>query len=735
MKTVKQLLRQPLKTLAGLVLMTLAAAIACLCVGQALAAQETKKGLDERFSTIALFSLQEELQGVDQILVEQEMLQWLQEMAAQYPDIVQGTERTGFLSAYIPQLQPFNTSTHSTNQKNNQAIVSEAFEQFTSDPCFDSAMLVITLEEIGQVKTPQDTLLNHLLGRDHFDSDQEYNAYLAWYAEQDKNEEKEISLQRTPTNGYTVSLTGTVTQVLSLPEDVRDPVGMTARLTLTLSTMQELDALNLTVGQQYVVYGMDYCDEYRYFVEQMKKSSFKHVPFEPYDPALLKPISEQEKQYYWQNKRIDAVILYNYVPLDRWQYARLNAISMTMCSPINLLNYKFVSDDSGNWVDCVPPTAYSYTDGSGNTVTLSAEELNARYAVPTIAPLEGSVEEFLASEAGAAWQTALMQSRVNNHAFSVLGVGDVHQMPMFALEMAQIEVGREFTAEEIASGAKVCLIHEWVAEKAGLQLGDTITLSFYETDYGVPYKPNRGQDKGLLRPAASLYFGAAPFVETAEYTVVGFWQGNVWPSMSESYYSFSANTVLVPQSSVQAPMEQILSLPFVAASLENGTIDQFRQLVNQGGYGNRFKFTDQGYSELVSNFHNYEALAWQIMAVGIVVYAILLLLFLLLYPASQRKTVRTMASMGCHFGQRFGHVLLSSMLIMVLAAVLGAWAGTFLWEQLMGLLQETADSNIKLELQPAMLLQIATVQLLAGLVLSSLVAAFVAAPRGISQRR
>ena len=37
MKTVKQLIRQPLKTLLGVVLMTLAVAVLCICVGQSLA--------------------------------------------------------------------------------------------------------------------------------------------------------------------------------------------------------------------------------------------------------------------------------------------------------------------------------------------------------------------------------------------------------------------------------------------------------------------------------------------------------------------------------------------------------------------------------------------------------------------------------------------------------------------------------------------------------------------------
>ena len=78
MKTIKQLLRQPLKTLLGVILMTLAVAVLCVCVGQALAAQTTKQQLDERFSTVAVPSMQEEFSGVESILVDEEMIAWLQ---------------------------------------------------------------------------------------------------------------------------------------------------------------------------------------------------------------------------------------------------------------------------------------------------------------------------------------------------------------------------------------------------------------------------------------------------------------------------------------------------------------------------------------------------------------------------------------------------------------------------------------------------------------------------------
>lgn len=765
MKTLKQLFRQPLKSFFGLVLMTLAAAILCLCVCQALAAQSTKKGLDERFSTVGIPSLQEGLTGTEMIRVDEELLSWLQKTARENPDIVKGLAPNGLLSAYIPQLLPYNfqSQENAENHAWDSELYVSSYYHSLGTTYYDSAMLVITLEEISEPTTPMDAYtLRAQMPKGYLNTGKQWIEHLQYLQSQAyRNHEDyqvyqelmDLVAKKTMTDGYTVELTGTVEQTISLPDGMRDPVGMTARLTLTLPSMEQIEALGLVPGEQYIVYGMDYVDEYQLIVGYMKQSSFKHVSFAPFDPEMLKEPTEREKKSYFENKKINAVMLYNFVPLEPWQYERFNSVSMTLCQPMNLIPYEEIRNEAGEVTDLVPQTEVTYTDRNGQTYTVPMSEYNERYAVPTIARLRGSVEDFLAAEEGKTWQTALEQSQVNNHAFAILGVDDLHQLAMFSLGNTQIGEGREFTGEEVESGAKVCIIHELVAQQSGLQIGDTITLSFYGTDYGHPYQPVSVQErllqktyesvgepyqptsnleKGLLRPAASLYFTTTPFTETAEYTIVGFWQGDVWP---KNYYNFSANTVLVPYSSVQTTMEHRDSLPFVSVVLENGMIRAFHELAKRAGYAGQFKYTDQGYSDIAVNFHNYEALARQIMLVGVVIYVILLLLFLLLYPASQGKTVWTMESMGCGFGRRFGHVLLHAMVIMVLASALGGLAGSLLWDRLVAALQATAESTIALELEPGVLASVAVAQLLLALVLSAFVAVFVAAPRGIAKRR
>ncbi len=741
MKTLKQLLRQPLKTLTGLVLMTLAAAILCLCVGQALAAYTTKQDLDNRFSTVAIPSLQENLTEADQFRVEQELLAWLEKTAQEHPDILQGRTPNGLLSAYIPQLLPYNIQ--SQDNVSNYGVFGE--ENSLADATyFDSAMLVITLDEIGPTSTPMDAYAFEQampnLGQMNTESAisflqmEQYKAYRNHQDYQIYQDYIEHILQRTHTDGCTVELTGTIMQTLSVPSGMRDPVGMTARLKLTLPSQQDIEDLGLVPGQQYIVYGMDYFDEYQFIVEYLKQSSFKHITFAPFDPAKVKTPTEDEVRSYLQNKKINPVALYNYVPLEQWQFSRFNSVSMTLCAPINLIPYENVLNDAAEVVDRIPQSEVTYSDRNGNTYTIPMAQYNAKYAVPTIAHLNGSAQDFLASQDGMLWQAALDQTQVNDHAFPVVGVEDLHQLPCFALDKAKMGDGREFTAEEVENGAKVCIMHELVAQNSGLQLGDTITIRFYITDYANPYQLINASNKSLLRPAASLYFSTTPFVETAEYTIVGFWQGSPWPD-SEEYYQFSANTVFVPRSSVECPMETVDSIAMITVGLENGMIRPFHELVKRSGYAGRFKYSDQGYEDIASNFHNYEALAQQIMAVGVVLYAILLLLFLLLYPATQGKTVWTMASLGCGFGKCFGHVLLSSMIILTVSSALGGLAGTMLWDRVVAVLQATTESSVALQLQSGVLGMVAAAQLVLALLLSALVAIWVAIPRGLSARR
>ena len=54
MKTMIQLIRQPMKSLSGIMLVTLAVAILITCVGQYAATKMTMRDLDQNYNTVAV---------------------------------------------------------------------------------------------------------------------------------------------------------------------------------------------------------------------------------------------------------------------------------------------------------------------------------------------------------------------------------------------------------------------------------------------------------------------------------------------------------------------------------------------------------------------------------------------------------------------------------------------------------------------------------------------------------
>ena len=736
MKSIKQLLRQPLKTAIGVALMTLAAAIVCLCVGQALAAQYTKAVLNERFSTVGIPVVQEKWDGsVDQssFLVNEELFSWVDQMALERPDVVSGMARHGFLSAYIPELAPLNN----TKEK---YIVTESswydYRRFPDTMSYGCAMLVITLDSVSEPEPVIGTYPVQDLTFEDFDTLEEYEYWLY----EDPETEK-VTL----TQGYTIQINGTVTEVLSLASGYRNPVGRFARLTFTAPTMEQIQALQLQIGEQYIVYGMDYADEHWKLIGDLNEDGYhNYLDLENYDPAKLRMLTEEEKRMneawaeafpdvmghkkYWFAQYYDQM-------LNEKQYLQLNSISMTLDIPIPLNLYEAVRDpQTGELLEVRPVTQVTYTDTEGNTVTSSLEAYASRYTIPCIAPLNGSAEAFLGSEEGAPWQAALRYSDISNQAFPVIGVGRMDYLADFSLLRSKIVAGRDFTSEERAAGSRVCIVHEALAEENGLSIGDTITLNLYANDGGLP---SGRQEESLLNPTASAYYDTTPFTETAEYTIVGFWRGEaLWPNVAfVSEYAFTPNTIFVPRASVQTEMEERDSILFNTLVLQNGKIEEFHEMAMNAGFAGKFKYYDQDYSTVAANFHNYDALAQQMLVIGMVIYGVLLLIYLLLYPGSKRNDMVTMHSLGAGFGRCFFHVMFSSLCIVIPASVLGGWIGSALWDYLVAALQTTAESTVALQIEPGALSLVALVQLLTAGIFTICVAIVVAAPRKMASRR
>ena len=186
------------------------------------------------------------------VTLPEDLRLWLEEAAVEHPEVVKGIMKQGILSAYVPGVTPLNY-TQSNYIADEFMSGNFSFHFLEPEPYgtpYSCAMFVITLEEVSE---PTANIRKIRLKRELLESD--FSSY-AEYQEYLKNVEEE-----SVTVGYTIKLNGMITEVVSLQEGFRDPTGMTARLSMTVPTLEQLESLNLILGQRYLVYGTDYFDE------------------------------------------------------------------------------------------------------------------------------------------------------------------------------------------------------------------------------------------------------------------------------------------------------------------------------------------------------------------------------------------------------------------------------------------------------------------------------------------
>lgn len=255
MRNFRQLLRQPTKFVAGILVVSLAVTALLIGVEQAGIARNTEKVLANNFTTVALPTTKYQYETVGMTTIykrklPKEIRNWLDQTIADHPEIVKSVRSVGLASAYVPELVIDNYTNHDYNDP-SYAGFSYTFQPSPEGMPYSCAMLEIVLSEIGEVNSWQ-------TGRVQWDG----TGFDA--------------------DCVRVSLEGTITSVIGLQEGYNDPTGFTARIWLILPDIAAVEALNLQIGENYLVYGMDYCDKDWQFHEQMKD----YYGVEQVDPNL-----------------------------------------------------------------------------------------------------------------------------------------------------------------------------------------------------------------------------------------------------------------------------------------------------------------------------------------------------------------------------------------------------------------------------------------------------------------
>ena len=716
MKSIRQLLRQPLKTLTGVLLIAAAVAVLCVGVGQGYASIRTQKNFEEMFTTTAIttinyqYSTERASTGVTSSFnrhLPEDTVAWMEKLVEEHPELVKAVSAPGLASAYIPELIPSNYTQYAWPDSRGGL-----------ETLYFSSLIPVSYTEYVLTNRNMEDMVRKTsilsLG-----ASPEGAPYSCAMLEIVLTEHGEIQSSGTEENPYiTMEITGTIENVIGLQEGFKDPTGYTARLTMVFADRKAAEAMELVIGDRYLVYGMDYYDTHWELVYEFSYRHNNGIILEDLDPAKWKIFTEEN----WENYDIpneNAVGVYHfpekYVWITPYNAQMYRSITLTLCD-----------------------LSQSY-DGTGCQEGLTAEEYRQRYTAPTIAHLNGTAEEFLASEEGKLWRETLGNIEVNNHAFPIAGIQDLSWITAFARNKAELVQGREFSQEELDSGAKVCIISSVLAQDNGLSVGDTISPQFYNYDPHSPYQKFVEDDYNVTQPGAYFYSSHTPIVTTETYTIVGIYEQDVvWQAPfasatgvgeEDQLYTFSPNTIFVPETSVSSDMAYGTQGFFYALILENGAMDDVKILESQAGYSSLLSYYDQGYADMSKGLFDYAAAASLAFKTGAVVYAVIVLLFLLLYPGRETKTLMTMHSLGATRGAEIAHIFIGSFTILLAGTLLGLIGGGVLWSKLTTLIPASKEVTASYGLDPSVLLGVGSLQLLVVCALTVVLALFMSRKR------
>ncbi|MBO5702706.1 MAG: ABC transporter permease [Clostridia bacterium] len=453
-----------------------------------------------------------------------------------------------------------------------------------------------------------------------------------------------------------ILLQGRITSAVGLHDGYKNPTGYYITVNLPLQNLEEFEGLDLTAGEKYIIYGI-------YYQDHEWSSGNKEIFF---------PIGNGE--HYYENI------------------------------------YTVNTDGS---MTPAPITEKSYINENGETVICSSEEYAERYSVPTIAHVPDGVEAFLASEEGAEWRTAIEHIEINSHAFPVIGVQKLGYIADFARENARIVEGRDFTQEELDSGERVCIISETLAAKNGIGVGDTIDMNYYIYDWSVPYQSYIKDGRGVVEPAPYFYTSTTGLTDKESYTIVGLYRDETeWTYVEGDLYSFTPNTIFVPESSVTGSMDYSDQAFFRTYVLKNGSVDEFQQMVADAGYDGLFVCYDQGYSVIAESLYAYDEVARRALTVGVSASLVLAVLYFILFPLQQKKNVMLMSTLGAPRKNRIAYILGSNLCILLPGTVLGLLLGIGAWQTVSSLLYSSvkAELYLSIDVNVPILLTISVIQ-------------------------
>ena len=630
MNPMHQLTRRPVKAAFGALLLALAGVILALSGGQFWAAVQTRAGVEETYTTVAVVTGgKRQLVSSGDIVYEDigptyEANEFLKEAAQKGWSIIRGQATMGLAGGYSPKLTPLTTFYQMDVDSSDTRIDND------EDVPYNFAILEIEITEVGEERV-------------YYPREYDTGAFFNWV------------------------VSGKVLGVQAMSGDWNDPTGRSANFYLQITGESDAAGKALQAGQRILVFTHNYRDldfEQRCLIAEDLRLSGYEV-----DPRSL----DIENNLIRYADRTTAITITdgegNPWPDDAPLYKDPVTGSESTIDLRRLNTIAFNVDDcSQPWTLYDEQWNVEEQKWEWTVQRVIAYDTDYDLASFTILPEGVTAEEMIASSP--TWQKAMESVRVNSHSVPVLAVDSVEGMLEFASGRTQITQGRSISQEEYRDGAAVCLISETLARESGLDVGDTLPLSLYEKEKNL--MPTTVGDSD---PTASYYLPQRGFQQETEYTVIGLYrQSNEW---SQGVASFTPNTVLVPRKSVTCAVETGETGLGVSSGclwetmvLQNGTIDQMEARLAENGLGGTVTYYDQGYSDIVESLDGYTRVSRTVLLVGLALWAVVLAAYCILLPMQEGKTALRMWTLGAKRRDIAGQIWIPSALVALVGTII-----------------------------------------------------------------
>ncbi len=688
MNSIRQTYRRRMRAVFGILLMLLSGILPGLAYGQYVSAQDTLDRLHHDFSLLAapnerdIFRYEYTNQGGEKVRVRsayfplaQEVREFVAALPQEAPELVAGFSNSSLITAYCPeatpQIVPLDVTAYN---RASFSSPSSAFE-LTSTP---------------------------YLGED--------NRHSACLLEVQIRKNKLGGVFGT-VGGHTIVEyrgTGIVTDVISLPEGYSDPTGREIELWFYFR-WDEYQAADLEPGGRYLVQGVysDLDQEAR--LEICNQSDGVIAPEDVDWSNLHKYVdpsgSDFMEGFYEYADEIDIHMEDDKRPEDhptkRYIRAYLEPDEVAQVGKARISN---VQPDGTHYCAKIP---------------------------------QGKTAEDLLKEEK--WQKALTLTEYSQHSFPVLAAENINYMVLFSKNQVMIAEGRDFTQEEYTTGTPVCLISESMAKVNGLALGDSISMELYPMDPSLK-DPNwvmtdpahairfcTNGSESASNPQTYDYDPADPGRQQQSYTIVGFYrQDNEW---SGEFGYFTLNTILVPEKSVTVTGREEIDGCLGTLKVRRGQEEALKEYLKTNRYTGLFEFLDRDYSSISESVKGYAGISEKVLLLGAGLWLLILVLFMLLFPAQEGKNLNRMWALGAEKKQLMGHVLLSGGSILLPGAALGFIGSALAAEKFGQIVADFARSEEPLKISISSLAAASAVSFLVQLLILTVIAFFMSRKR------